>query len=80
MRKVVCINSYIYPQHLPLTIGKQYTVLDEQLIPQSPNYISDKGPYYLIIADDNFQRWSLNTNFRELNISEIREEKLNQIL
>ena len=82
MKQVICI--YNYPssgEKLPLTINKKYKVLEEKYITFSTSSPDrNRGPFYLIIDDNNFQRWSLTPNFRDMTIEEIREDKLNSLL
>ena len=86
MKQVICIYNY-YPcppgsgEKLPLTINKKYKVLEEKYIPFSTSSPDrNRGPFYLIIDDNNSQRWSLTSNFRDMTIEEIREDKLNSLL
>jgi len=81
-RNVICTSDYTPTtkyHKIPITIGKKYEVTEEQTLKFSiPE--RERGPFYLIIDDDNFQRWIIYSNFRELTIQEKREEKLNTLL
>jgi hypothetical protein len=77
-RNVICTSNYS-DYKIPITIGNKYEIIEEQTLKFSiPE--RERGPFYLIIDDNKFQRWIIYSNFRELTIQEKREEKLNSLL
>ena len=79
-KKVVCLSNKGF-ERLPLTIGKMYDVIKEEIIPFSPHrFDDDSGPFYLIKCDNGEEKFMDKFRFRELNLEEKRSLKLNDIL
>lgn len=79
-KKVVCLSNKGF-ERLPLTIGKMYDVIKEEIIPFSPHrFDDDSGPFYLIKCDNDEEKFIDKFRFRELNLEEKRSLKLNDIL
>jgi hypothetical protein len=70
--KVLCVNSLGYTY---ITVGKWYELVDDQLI-----HLADTYKIIVFNTDNGISVTHTYSSDLFKNISEIREEKLNQIL
>jgi hypothetical protein len=81
--KVICVDNTpgkfegFKPE---ITIGKMYGVIEKLNIPFSPYRIDDpSGPFYRIECDNGKLKHIEANRFRELNLDEKRELKLDDL-
>lgn len=78
--KVICLNNKGW-EVVSLTIGKMYEVIDTVDIPFSKSRYDDpSGPFYKVECDSGEIKHYESNRFRELNLDEKRNLKLNDIL
>jgi hypothetical protein len=78
--KVICVSCKGVGGNLPITIGKMYEVISVDLIPFSPHRFDDpSGPYLKIKCDNDEEKYIESNRFRDLNLDEKRELKLEDL-
>ena len=75
--KVICKRKYIND---PITLGKIYDVVEVFYAPfNSSRPYDDSGPFYRLVNDIGKISAYSNYCVRELTVSELREDKLNDL-
>ena len=78
--KVICVSCKGVGGNLPITIGKMYEVISVDLIPFSPHRPYDiSGPFLKIKCDNDEEKYIESNRFRDLNLDEKRELKLEDL-